>query len=166
MGANFSTEYEATGPAMNKGLIVPSSGSSANTGRGIVSDGSSANTSRDIVSNESSVNKGRVIAYHSSSKWKIHFEASKLTSNLMVIDFTASWCGPCRYMEPAMNEFATKYTDVEFIKIDIDELEDVAQEFEVHVLPTFLLIKKGKEVDKLVGANKEELGKKIEKHRV
>ncbi|CAI9775319.1 unnamed protein product [Fraxinus pennsylvanica] len=153
MGANISTGYDATGSAMNKGLIVPSSGSSANLSRG-------------IVSNESSVNKGRVIAYHSSSKWKIHFEGSKLTSNLMVIDFTASWCGPCRYMEPAMNEFAAKYTDVEFIKIDIDELEDVAQEFAVHVLPTFLLIKKGKEVDKLVGANKEELRKKIEKHRV
>ncbi|KAL2543064.1 Thioredoxin H2 [Abeliophyllum distichum] len=84
----------------------------------------------------------------------------------MVIDFTATWCGPCRYMEPAMNEFAAKYTDVEFIKIDVDELEDVAQEFEVHVLPTFLLIKKGIEVDKHVGANKQELRKKIEKHRV
>lgn len=42
--------------------------------------------------------------------------------------------------------------------------QDVAQEFEVHVLPTFILIKKGKEVDKLVGSNREELRKKIEKH--
>ena len=40
----------------------------------------------------------------------------------MVIDFTASWCVPCRYMEPAINEFAAKYADVEFIKIDVDEL--------------------------------------------
>ncbi|KAL2543063.1 Thioredoxin H2 [Abeliophyllum distichum] len=154
MGANISTHEEASGSAMNKGLVVPSI------------NGLSANNGRVIVSNASSSNKGRVIAFHSSSKWKIHFEASKLTSNLMVIDFTATWCGPCRYMEPAMNEFAAKYADVEFIKIDVDELEDVAQEFEVHVLPTFLLIKKGIEVDKLVGANKEELQKKIDKHRV
>ncbi|CAI9768023.1 unnamed protein product [Fraxinus pennsylvanica] len=150
MGANISNEYDFGGSAMNKGL-VPSDGLSANNGRVVVSNGSSSNT-------------GRFISFH-SSKWKIHFEASKLTSNLMVIDFTTSWCGPCRYMEPAMNEFAAMYTDVEFIKIDVDELEDAAQEFEVHVLPTFMLIKKGKEVDKLVGANKEELRKKIEKQR-
>ncbi|CAA2991542.1 thioredoxin H2-like [Olea europaea subsp. europaea] len=103
MGANTSTEYDALGSAMNKGLVIPSNGSSADNGRIIVSNGSSAD-------------KGRVIAFHSSSKWKMHFEASKLTSNLMVIDFTASWCGPCRYMEPAMNDFAAKYTDVEFIQ--------------------------------------------------
>lgn len=41
----------------------------------------------------------------------------------MIIDFTATWCGPCRFMEPAITEIAAKYTDVEFIKIDVDELE-------------------------------------------
>lgn len=40
----------------------------------------------------------------------------------MVIDFTATWCVPCRSMEPVINEFAAKYTDVEFMKIDVDEL--------------------------------------------
>ncbi|KAK4481852.1 hypothetical protein RD792_012828 [Penstemon davidsonii] len=83
----------------------------------------------------------------------------------MVIDFTASWCGPCQFIQPAFNEFAEKYTEVEFIKIDVDELMDVAQEFGVQAMPTFVLIKKGKEVDKVVGAKKEELMKKIEKHR-
>lgn len=41
----------------------------------------------------------------------------------LVIDFTATWCGPCRFIEPAFKEFSVKYTDVEFIKIDVDELE-------------------------------------------
>ena len=40
----------------------------------------------------------------------------------MVIDFTAEWCGPCKLIEPVIQEFAAKYTDVEFIKIDVDEL--------------------------------------------
>lgn len=40
----------------------------------------------------------------------------------MVIDFTATWCGPCKYMDPIIQEFAYKYTEVEFIKIDVDEL--------------------------------------------
>lgn len=40
----------------------------------------------------------------------------------MVIDFTATWCGPCRFMEPTLNELAETYTDVVFVKIDVDEL--------------------------------------------
>lgn len=40
----------------------------------------------------------------------------------MVIDFTATWCGPCKSMEPIMKEFAATYTEVEFIKIDVDKL--------------------------------------------
>jgi thioredoxin 1 len=40
----------------------------------------------------------------------------------MVIDFTATWCGPCKYMEPIIKELAAKYKYVEFIKIDVDEL--------------------------------------------
>lgn len=40
----------------------------------------------------------------------------------IVIDFTATWCVPCRFMEPVINEFAANYTDVEFMKIDVDEL--------------------------------------------
>lgn len=40
----------------------------------------------------------------------------------MVIEFTAIWCEPCKYMDPIIEEFAAKYTDVEFIKIDVDEL--------------------------------------------
>lgn len=40
----------------------------------------------------------------------------------MVIDFSASWCGPCKFIEPAIHAMADKFTDVEFIKIDVDEL--------------------------------------------
>ncbi|XP_073306376.1 thioredoxin H2-like [Primulina huaijiensis] len=112
-----------------------------------------------------SIKKGQVITFHSSTKWRIHFESAKQTSKLMVVDFTASWCGPCRYIEPAINEFAVKYTDVDFIKIDVDELFDVAQDFGVQAMPTFLMIKRGKIVDKVVGAKKEDLQKKIDKHR-
>ena len=40
----------------------------------------------------------------------------------MVIDFAATWCGPCKFMEPAVKSMASKYTDVDFVKIDVDEL--------------------------------------------
>ncbi|KAA8533028.1 hypothetical protein F0562_032855 [Nyssa sinensis] len=107
-----------------------------------------------------------VLAFHSSAKWKSHLAASKGTAKLIVIDFTASWCRPCQFMEPAINEFAARYTNVEFIKIDVDELMDVAQQFGVLTMPTFTLIKAGKEVDRVVGVKKEELQKKIEKYRL
>lgn len=67
-------------------------------------------------------------------------------------------------MEPVINEFDAKYTDVEFIKIDVDELEGVTREFGVQAMPTFILLKKGKQVDKVTGTKKDELQKKIEKH--
>ncbi|XP_059446011.1 thioredoxin H2-like [Corylus avellana] len=106
-----------------------------------------------------------VLAFHSKVQWKSHFEASKQTDKLLVIDFTATWCGPCRFIEPAFKEFSAKYTDVEFVKIDVDELESVAREYAVDAMPTFILIKNGNAVDKVVGATKEELRRKIEKHR-
>ncbi|XP_020238958.1 thioredoxin H3 [Cajanus cajan] len=109
--------------------------------------------------------QNQILAFHSPDKWKAHFEASKETNKLMVIDFTATWCGPCKFMEPIIEEFAAKYTEVEFIKIDVDELKGVSQEFNVQAMPTFILIKKGEVVDSVVGARKEELQKLIEKHR-
>ncbi|OIW04782.1 hypothetical protein TanjilG_06371 [Lupinus angustifolius] len=104
-----------------------------------------------------------ILTFHSNAKWKAHFDASKETNKLMVIDFTATWCGPCKYMDPIIRDFAAKYTDVEFIKLDVDELMEVAQAFQVQVLPTFILIKKGKIAEKVVGAKKEVLQKLIEK---
>ncbi|XP_019170748.1 PREDICTED: thioredoxin H2-like [Ipomoea nil] len=109
--------------------------------------------------------KPLVTAFHSSSQWKLHFDNSKQTNKLMVIDFTATWCGPCKRMEPTINEFAAQYTDVEFVKIDVDELPDVAQYFEVQAMPTFVLVKNGNVIDKVVGADKDVLQKKILKHR-
>ncbi|XP_057491256.1 thioredoxin H2 [Actinidia eriantha] len=106
-----------------------------------------------------------VIAFHSSDRWQLHFNASKQIPKLMVVDFSASWCGPCKFIEPAIHAMAAKFTDVEFVKIDVDELSDVAKEFEVQAMPTFVLLKQGKEVDRVVGAKKDELEKKVEKHR-
>ncbi|KAF5939029.1 hypothetical protein HYC85_023288 [Camellia sinensis] len=68
--------------------------------------------------------QSQVLAFHSSARWRAHFEASKATAKL-----------------------------------------DVAQEFGVQAMPTFILIKKGRVIDKVTGVKKEELQKKIEKHR-
>ncbi|XP_058185367.1 thioredoxin H2-like [Rhododendron vialii] len=117
-------------------------------------------------SSESSLEPSSVVVFHSSNRWQLHFNDSKNIPKLMVVDFSASWCPPCKLMEPVINAMSSKFTDVEFIKIDVDELKDVAQEFGVKAMPTFVLLKQGKEVDRVVGAKKDELEKKVEKHRV
>ncbi|KAK4409889.1 Thioredoxin H2 [Sesamum angolense] len=107
----------------------------------------------------------RVIAFHSAQRWQLHFNSSKQLNKLMVVDFSATWCGPCKFMEPVFNNLAAKYTDVDFVKIDVDELSDVSREFGVQAMPTFLLLKQGKEVERVIGAKKDELEQKIRKHR-
>ncbi|KAK7348550.1 hypothetical protein VNO80_23108 [Phaseolus coccineus] len=107
----------------------------------------------------------QVLTFHSSAKWNQHFDALKQTNKLMVVDFTASWCGPCKLMDPVIQEFAAIFRDVEFVKIDVDELMGVSERFQVQGMPTFMLIKKGKVADKVVGVKKEELQRLIEQHR-
>ncbi|KAE9605490.1 hypothetical protein Lal_00025022 [Lupinus albus] len=102
-----------------------------------------------------SAQSSHIITFHSTAKWKVHFDASKGMNKLMVIDFTATWCGPCKYMDHVIQDFAAKYTQVEFIKIDVDELMAMA---------AFILMKKGKVIDKLVGAKTEELETLIQNH--
>ncbi|KDP21244.1 hypothetical protein JCGZ_21715 [Jatropha curcas] len=107
-----------------------------------------------------------IVEIRSVDQWKAYFEATKGNNKLLVIQFTATWCGPCRLIDPAIKEFAAKYKDVDFIKIDVDKLFLVAQQFEANTLPAFVLIKKGKEVDKIVGVKKIELQNKIEQLRI
>ncbi|XP_010923299.1 thioredoxin H2-2 [Elaeis guineensis] len=102
-----------------------------------------------------------ILAIHSKNAWNDHWKSHKDSSKLMVIDFTASWCGPCRSIAPAVKAMAAKYTDVVFVKIDVDELSEVAQQWKVQTMPAFVLVKGGREVGRVVGAKKDELEKKI-----
>ncbi|ONK75739.1 uncharacterized protein A4U43_C03F20030 [Asparagus officinalis] len=106
-----------------------------------------------------------VIACHTVEEWSQQFEQAKQSKNLVVVYFTATWCGPCRMMGPIYAELAKKYAGVVFLKVDVDELEGVAKEWEVEAMPTFVYLKEGNVLDKLVGANKDALPAKIEMHK-
>ncbi|KAG8080991.1 hypothetical protein GUJ93_ZPchr0007g4103 [Zizania palustris] len=78
-----------------------------------------------------------------------------------VIDFSASWCQPCKMIEPAFKEMAARFTDAVFLKIDVDELAEVARTWRVQAMPTFVLARGGEEVSRVVGADMDELERTI-----
>lgn len=82
----------------------------------------------------------------------------------IVVDFTASWCPPCKFIAPIFAELAKKFTNVTFLKVDVDELKSVAADCQVEAMPTFIFMKDGKTVDKIVGADKDGLQAMVAKH--
>ncbi|OQD74269.1 hypothetical protein PENDEC_c011G05683 [Penicillium decumbens] len=67
-----------------------------------------------------------------------------------VVDFYATWCGPCRAVAPKVGELSEKYQKVRFIQVDVDKLREVASQFQVTAMPTFVFLKDGKEVGQRV----------------
>ncbi|KAB2001556.1 hypothetical protein ES319_D11G002100v1 [Gossypium barbadense] len=104
---------------------------------------------------------GQVIGVHSTSELEIKLNAATRTSRLAILYFTATWCGPCRFISPLYTSLAAKYAKVVFLKVDIDEGRDVAARWNISSVPTFFFIRNGKEVDKVVGADKNTLESKI-----
>jgi thioredoxin 1 len=86
---------------------------------------------------------------------------------LIVCDFYAVWCPPCSQIAPIVHKWALNdyRTSVIFIKIDVDQNSDLSNNFSISVLPTFLLFKQGKEVQRLTGADSTNLKKEIDKFK-
>ena len=71
----------------------------------------------------------------------------------VLVDFWATWCGPCRMIAPIVEEIATQYADKVIVaKVDVDEQGELAQRYRIMNIPTLLLFKQGEIVDKAIGA--------------
>ena len=80
------------------------------------------------------------------------FDAA-IAAGTHVIDFTAKWCGPCKQMAPVLDGLAQEYAGrVGFAAVDCDDEPQIAQRFNVRSMPTFVLVRDGREVGRIVGA--------------
>lgn len=90
----------------------------------------------------------------------------RTSDKVVVMDFFATWCGPCKMLTPIFESLSQEMGDeVDFAKVDIDRSLEVAQEYKIVSVPTMIIFKNGKEVQRIVGfAPKEQIKSKIKAH--
>lgn len=79
----------------------------------------------------------------------------------MLVDFTASWCGPCKMLAPVLDELENENQQVKFVKVDVDEQSELAQRYSVMSMPTLLFFKEGKVMDQLIGVQPKEVIQRV-----
>lgn len=75
----------------------------------------------------------------------------EIKDNLVLIDFYAVWCGPCKMMHPVLEKISEEYQNIKILKINVDDHEKITREYGVMSIPTLLLFKNGEMVEKNVG---------------
>ena len=84
------------------------------------------------------------------------------SKGIVVVDFFANWCGPCKMLAPVLEEMADEYKQVKFVKVDVDQARDLAAEFGVRSVPTMVVFKNGEVVDQMIGfLTKDEINQKV-----
>ena len=94
-------------------------------------------------------------------------QAENLSKNpLTVVDFWATWCGPCRMLSPIIEELAEETPGVVFAKVDVDQNMEVANAYKISAVPTVMIFKGGELVERITGVRpKEDLRQLIEAHK-
>ena len=81
-----------------------------------------------------------------------NFNQEIVNNDLLLVDFWAEWCGPCKSMHPIFTRMAKKYKRVRFARVNVDNAQDIARKYGVQSIPTFIMFKNGEIVNTMVGA--------------
>lgn len=80
------------------------------------------------------------------------FDGVVSSNRLVLVDFWAAWCGPCKMMHPVFERLAKRYRGIRFARVNVDRSRRVAQRFSVQSIPTFIMFRDGREAQRMVGA--------------
>lgn len=83
-----------------------------------------------------------------NENFKTEIESS---DKVVIVDFFATWCGPCKMLTPVFEELSNSMTDVDFVKVDIDQSLSIAQKYNITSVPTMMIFKNGEPVDTIMG---------------
>ncbi|RMF30917.1 MAG: thioredoxin [Candidatus Nitrosothermus koennekii] len=94
-----------------------------------------------------------------TSRWEEDVLKSKIP---VLVDFWAEWCGPCRMVAPVIEELAKEYEGkIKFLKLNVDENQDIAMKYQIYSIPTLLLFKDGKIIGQHIGATSKDVLKRF-----
>ncbi|XP_065365223.1 thioredoxin-2-like [Calliphora vicina] len=105
------------------------------------------------------------MSYNVLNKEDFEVELEDAGDKLVLVDFYANWCGPCKIINPQLEELSLQYADkAKVLKVNVDDCEEIAMAYNVTSMPTFVFIKNHQIIDILVGGNAEKLSKNMEKY--
>jgi thioredoxin 1 len=88
-----------------------------------------------------------------------------IKKGVSIIDFSATWCGPCRAFAPVFDALAEEMPHVTFFKVDVDEQQEIAATYNIRSIPTLIILREGQILETLVGVqHKDDLKEKLEKY--
>ncbi|KAF2746011.1 thioredoxin [Sporormia fimetaria CBS 119925] len=96
----------------------------------------------------------------------LHFRTLQSSNTYLIVDFYATWCPPCKTIAPVFNQLASTYSvpgKIEFAKVNVDEQREIAAQYGIRAMPTFVVLKNGEPEETVEGANPPALKKAIEK---
>jgi len=105
------------------------------------------------------------MVYQVASSDDMKAKLAEAGDKLVVVDFFATWCGPCKMIAPQLEEHSKEKTDIVFLKVDVDDNEDIAAEYDIASMPTFVFIKNGAVLGSFSGASLDKLKSSIEKYQ-
>ncbi|KAL0675936.1 hypothetical protein Bca4012_003917 [Brassica carinata] len=104
---------------------------------------------------------GNVHLITTKESWDEKLAEAGRDGKIVIANFSATWCGPCKVVAPFYIELSEKHPSTMFLVVDVDELSDFSSSWDIKATPTFFFLKNGQQIGKLVGANKPELQKKV-----
>eukprot|EP01128_Nolandella_sp_AFSM9_P003117 TRINITY_DN135_c0_g1_i2.p1 TRINITY_DN135_c0_g1~~TRINITY_DN135_c0_g1_i2.p1 ORF type:complete len:154 (-),score=32.52 TRINITY_DN135_c0_g1_i2:556-1017(-) len=102
-----------------------------------------------------------VLEVLSAAEFSKHINGSG--NKLVVVDYSAAWCGPCKQISPYVEELALRHVDVVFLTVDVDKVPAVAKEQKISAMPTFQFFKNGNSIASFTGADRTSLNQHVMK---